>query len=360
MEPSSSRSHFFIPSCDPRKESGVEQRFRLAAGGGAGARCGCSDQGLEPQCHGLLLSQFSDIIRTWKGVARLLRHPLPGPLHFAQPFPELSAWLDAHPEYELLNKSGLPAHITLNGSPTSYPLFDHGQAAMRAQWLADVTTQVDSGDFDGVFADRAHNLTNWGPEAQLSPAQKSAWQTGHKALLAAAEAAMASVNGTALENNRIAPGVQAAMLEDFGASDACIQALRAAADAGTLVEAHAGDLPGGSDQGCVSITNSLAAFLIGAGRRAYYACSKSWTTNPAWPDAPDAWLDPRSEYDKPLGLPSGPAVLAGGLWARNFSAGVSVTFDVTMGTGRIVWSDGTVQQGEGPADTQASCAWLTD
>ena len=278
----------------------------------------------------------------------------------AQPFPALAAWLVAHDTYELQNSSLLPARITLGGSLAAYPLFDQGQAPMRERWLDDVVAQVGTGLFDGVFADRAHNLTNWGPEARLSPAQSSAWQAGHRALLAAAEAAMAAVNGTALENNRLASGVQAAMFEDFGASDACIRALQAAADADTLVEAHAGDLPGGSDQGCVGITNSLAAFLVGAGRKAYYGCSKSWATNPAWPAVPDSWLDPRPEYTRPLGLPEGPAALSGSLWTRNFSAGVAVFFDAAAGTGRIVWADGTVQQGSGPADTKASCAWLTN
>ena len=231
---------------------------------------------------------------------------------------------------------------------------------MRDKWINDITSQVDSGAFDGVFADRSHNLTNWGPEAVLSPLQRDTWQAGHHALLASATAAMVARNATFLENNRIAGGVQqAAMIEDFGASEQCILALQAADAAGILVEAHAGDLPGGSDQACVGITNSLSAFLIGAGKNAYFGCSASWTTNPAWPAVPDSWLDQRPEYGKPLGLPTGPPVRAGTVWSRTFTSGVAVEFDTSTNTGRITWADGTVQQGSGPADTRGSCIWQT-
>jgi hypothetical protein len=280
------------------------------------------------------------------------------------PFPALASWLEAHPQFELRNASGQPAVMTLGGQATALHLFDQGAAEMRAQWSGDVLAQVDSGDFDGCFADRSHNLTNWGPEARLSPAQATAWQAGHHALLDNVTVALAARNATLLQNNRLAAGVQAAMIEDFGASEACITALQAADALGILVEAHAGDLPGGTDAHCAGgVTNSLAAFLIGAGRRAYYGCSPSWTTDPRWPAVPDAWLDPRPEYSRPLGLPTGPGVRSGsGVWARNFSAGVTVTFDVAHGTGRIVWSDGTVQQGGGPPDPPkpGACAWQTE
>jgi hypothetical protein len=277
------------------------------------------------------------------------------------PFPALASWLDSHPQYQLLNKSGLPAHMTLHGQTQPLLLFDQGQPEMRSQWLSDVTYQVDSGLFDGAFADRSHNLTNWGPEAVLSASQTASWQTGHHALLNNVSAALVSRNATLLQNNRIAPGVRAAMIEDFGASEACIVALQNADSLGVLIEAHAGDLPGGTDDYCTQITNSLSAFLIGAGLRSFYGCSESWTTSPAWPDAPDSWLDPRPEYSRPLGLPLGQGSLVGGVWARNFSAGVSVTFDPRSNHGRIVWGDGTVQQGGGPQDPPkpGSCAWQT-
>lgn len=275
------------------------------------------------------------------------------------PFPSLALWLEANMEYALKNESGLPAQIRLSGEVTQLLLFDQGQAAMRSTWLADVQSQVDSGFFDGVFADRSHNFTNWGPEAKLSPSQQATWQTGHHELLASATQAMSAVNATFLENNRIAPGVRAAMIEDFGASEACIRVLQEADAEGVLVEAHAGDLEGGSDQYCANVTNSLAAFLIGAGERAYYACATAWTTNPSWPAVPDQWLDSRSEYARPLGKPTGPATKRGNVWERVFASGVAVAFDAVTNAGRITWSDGTLQQGVGPADQQGSCIWQT-
>ena len=130
-----------------------------------------------------------------------------------------------------------------------------------------------------------------------------------------------------------------------------------------VVEVHAGDLRDGSDNFCADgMTNSLAAFLIGAGSFHYYHCSgggvTTWSSNPHWPDAPDQWLDWRDEYDKALGKPlSDGEKRSNGIWFREFESGTKVTFDSTLGAGRIEWADGTIQQGESNGPSKGGCAW---
>ena len=73
------------------------------------------------------------------------------------------------------------------------------------------------------------------------------------------------------------------MIEDFVGSETCVTKLQTIAGRGFTVQAHAGDLPksaewGGEGKGnqCVDgDTNSMAAFLIGAGDFSYYHCSCS-------------------------------------------------------------------------------------
>ena len=69
------------------------------------------------------------------------------------------------------------------------------------------------------------------------------------------------------------------MIEDFAATEACIVALQQFATAGLRVEVHAGYFEDGTDAFCAGPPiNSLAAFLIGAGEGAYFACAPGWTT----------------------------------------------------------------------------------
>ncbi len=89
-------------------------------------------------------------------------------------------------------------------------------------------------------------------------------------------------------------------------------------------EAHA--------SGCKKgITDTLAAFLIGANKYSYYACSTGWI----WPDDWNVWWP---EYDKPLGEPLGPAVKKDGVYTRSFKSGTNVTFDTSNNTGTIIWA----------------------
>ncbi len=227
--------------------------------------------------------------------------------------------------------------------------------------------------YDGCFLDRAPGCfpgggggapspsCGFGGEAAMTPAQLAAFSAGHAAQLAGLTAALAARSKLAVWNNNLNDTAGALMLEDFGANETCVLALRAAAAAALVVEAHAGDPASGSDAHCARTTNALSAFLVGAGERAYFACSNGqWASNPAWPAASDPWLDARPEYGRPLGEPLGDAARdAAGVWSRAFATGTRVWFDSASGAGRIEWADGTVDQGAGaPEAGPPACKWL--
>lgn len=86
-------------------------------------------------------------------------------------------------------------------------------------------------------------------------------------------------------------------------TDKCVRRLQTIASRGLAIEAHVGDLPksakwGGVGKGNQCIdgdTNSLAAFLIGAGKYSYYHCSYD----------PETWVRPEglTTLSPPLPLP---------------------------------------------------------
>ena len=80
------------------------------------------------------------------------------------------------------------------------------------------------------------------------------------------------------------------MLQYFHAEEQYIKQLLSFSERGILVEARSSS--------CDEITDTLAAFLIGANRYSYYACSNGWQ----WPDNWDHWYP---AYDKALGEPMG-------------------------------------------------------
>jgi hypothetical protein len=229
------------------------------------------------------------------------------------------------------------------------------------------TTLPENGGCDGCYLDRA-TTQSWPTGNAYNTANSSAFMQGHEAQIYNTNADLLTSTQTfALFNNpgpmdnpgEMRPDGAAAMLEEFTASEQYILRLQAAAKSGFLIEAHAGNRQGGSDNYCESITNSLAAFLVGMGEQAYYHCSSGktasgaagkWSTDPRWPNAPDEWLDERPEYNRPLGKPlSDGEKGADGVWRRYFSSGTNVSFtslaNGTAGNGTIAWADGHTQHG---------------
>eukprot|EP00041_Stephanoeca_diplocostata_P028511 m.810540 g.810540 ORF g.810540 m.810540 type:complete len:401 (+) comp23388_c0_seq8:283-1485(+) len=227
---------------------------------------------------------------------------------------------------------------------------------------------------DGCYLDKANDMSqvSSGPAGKMSPAQVRAFRTGHMELLDSTNAALTQLKKFALFNNpNISRPGTALMLEDFGAAEQCIVHLQTAVRNGFLVEAHAGDSPDGSDNFCADgMTNSLAAFLIGAGDYSYYHCSSGmyrngaskWSSAPTWPEDRDEWLDWSPEFDRPLGAPRGEGVKdADGIWRRSFASGTVVLFDAVQQNGTIAWGDGVVQRGWPNATSAAAghspCTW---
>ena len=129
-------------------------------------------------------------------------------------------------------------------------------------------------------------------------------------------------------------------------------------------------------------TNSMAAFLVGAGKYAYYHCSytnghggTAWGSASAWPSVPDSWLDWLPEYNYPLGEPTGSATSEPSrsnvtgllpnahIWRRTFQSGTTVEFDGGSGQGTIKWAHGPTQVGlaysasVARAVAAAGCKW---
>ena len=109
----------------------------------------------------------------------------------------------------------------------------------------------------------------------------------------------------------------------------------AGAQQGYLVQAHVGvNTDVSTTCGCACMTDTLAAFLIGAGENCYYG-SGLWIS-PSLPDVQQRWCPPL--FEKPLGAPLADATKDGsGVWHRAFKSGTKVQFDTKSNKGTIAW-----------------------
>ena len=205
--------------------------------------------------------------------------------------------------------------------------FDFAQSAVRDFWASECVNMTRTGVVDGCFSDRSV-----GGNCEKTPE----FAAGH--LRVHQELQRALGNGVLIANAGFdMPGVSGTQIEGFKADEASIKTLQQCVANGKITEAHAGYGADGADDHCGNITNSLAAFLIGAGPRSYYACSRGWKVQ----EDPigSVW---HPEYEKPLGSPAGPAVKdADGVYTRRFESAKGttlVTFDTRHNTGRIEWA----------------------
>ncbi|XP_062514276.1 uncharacterized protein LOC134189897 isoform X2 [Corticium candelabrum] len=238
-----------------------------------------------------------------------------------------------HPDWWLKNASGDPVHIPGDGSfkqpKEGMLVFDFSQEEVRNFWLSDCINATKTGSIEGCFADRAGEDSF--KKNSLTKDKEEAYSKGHVQVLQDLQRALG--DNVLIANNDLVPGVGATMIEGFGADENSIKHLQESSKQGKLVQAHAGYHPDGQDNHCKNITNSLAAFLIGAGNYSYYGCSRGWSVSPSNMD----WLVWHPEYDKPLGKPMGPATKQGDVYTRHFAAGTVVTFDVKTNQGNITW-----------------------
>lgn len=228
---------------------------------------------------------------------------------------------------------------------------------------------------DGCFIDRSNNMTqlNMSAHGAMSPADSLRFEQAHLATLTELNAKLLAAGKFAISNNEgsLKLGTTTMMIEDFAASGHCVETLLEAVRNNLTVQAHAGNY---ADEGPMDgiatkpgnncnhgITNSLAAYLVAAGRYTYYHCATGWQSNPMWPEESDDWLAWRPEYDHPLGDPLGDAIKAGDVYTRTFKSGTRVLFDGRRGNGTILWGDGTQQAGRpwNPPAANSGCKWQT-
>jgi hypothetical protein len=87
---------------------------------------------------------------------------------------------------------------------------------------------------------------------------------------------------------------------------------------------------------------TLATFLVGAGKYAYYGRGGGWGGNGE--KACASWLERPEEFDKPLGEPLGVAAeVKPGVFTRHFASGTKVYADTSKGGGHCIWwGDGSI------------------
>ena len=108
-------------------------------------------------------------------------------------------------------------------------------------------------------------------------------------------------------------------MADRSTIDQDILALQQAGEAGTLALVH-----GGEPCDSAALTLSLSAFLIGAGSRAYFACTDGWQIDQGWNSTQRA-----AEYDQPLGPPVGSATRIVGSQAMAVVCGLCTCLSLT-------------------------------
>eukprot|EP00756_Hemistasia_phaeocysticola_P057914 Hpha_TRINITY_DN34523_c0_g1::TRINITY_DN34523_c0_g1_i1::g.96465::m.96465 len=267
------------------------------------------------------------------------------------PFYNLHTKFLQRPDLWVRDAKGGVCHTNGDGSfpnHTNMLSFDFAQAAARDLWLSECVNMTRTGFVDGCFSDRATG------DPSCTVPNKTAFEEGHVRVHQELQRAIG--NGPLIANHAYdMPGVNAVQIEGFMANEASIETLRQCVANGKITEAHAGYGADGDDDHCSKgITNSLAAFLIGAGSRSYYACSRSWKVQ-VDPVA-EAW---HPEYDKPLGTPLGEAVkdTAAKTYTRVFVSrhgNTTVTFDYAANVGHIQWA-GDPPPGPTPAPSPGGC-----
>jgi hypothetical protein len=266
---------------------------------------------------------------------------------------KLHGMMITNPSWRLKNTSGGDCR-----GPGDNWLYNLTNDEMRAAWVAECVTAAKNG-CTGCFIDQANvaqGIQTWPASSPVA----MAYRIAHLATLTELDAALAPIGGYSIYNHLgvTTYNTSAMMIEDFAGTEKCITTLQTVASRGLTVQAHAGNFPEGNTPAGTCVhgdTNSLAAFLIGAGNYSYYHCGWGHART-GWPSVPDPALDWLPEYDLALGAPLGlakrqPSSVSGAnasLWRRAFASGTHVEFDGGNGKGAIHWASGLVQEPGGP------------
>ena len=260
----------------------------------------------------------------------------------------LHALMEADPSLMLHDAAGKV--IKVGGGHKTSDVFDFSNPAARALFIQECVNATKSGFVDGCFCDRAVDGTPSDSGDDMVPcgtatkkhvkpcklnitgAKAAAYAAGHVQVLTDLQTALGE--GPVIANHAYGPphdnmmvgSVSFAMNEFFSANNASINEMLLSAANGRGVQAH-----GKPTQ------SSLAAFLIGAGYRAYYGMG-------GWAESgqtfQDHWMP---QFDLPLGAPHSDATydVASATWTRTFGKGVKVTFECHGNNGTITgpgWS----------------------
>lgn len=199
---------------------------------------------------------------------------------------KLHALMVANPGWRLKNHTD-GGDLTTIGTAWGYNLT---VPEMRAAWVAECVTATEEG-CTGCFIDQANvaeSVATWPPTSAVNLAYRAA----HLAALSELAEALAPKGKYSIFNHLGVTTYKTTtmMIEDFAATEKCIETLQTIASRGLTVEAHVGALP--AETTCEhGDTNALAAFLIAAGEYSYYHCNPSWGSDPRWPAVADGWLD---------------------------------------------------------------------
>jgi len=285
---------------------------------------------------------------------------------------DLGRAFDAHPAWELRAdaRPGAPLVTTTEEEKDdagalhswTFRAYDFSVPAAAAAWVARAAGAVAAGAVDGVLIDG--NRGGWRSSvlAGASDAHAAAWAAGLNASHRALAAAVAPRGGVLISNYPTDDALAVCgggMVERGGAGADDVRALQAAGRGGCgpargpcLVDFHA---QYAEVAGSATFNATIAAFLAGAERYAYYGKGKGWEGSGEAACA--TWLEWPREFSAPLGAPAGAAAEPEpGVFTRAFATGTHVFANTTKGGGHCVWwSDGTTTGDAATCATRA--AW---
>ena len=196
-------------------------------------------------------------------------------------------------------------------------------------------------------------------QGDYTPSDYREWELGHALMLQAAQK-RAPDGVYVVANNNATRGVRGRQFErwchaDFDGNSIVqnIAELRSELAAGKIALVH-----GGEPCDAASLALSLSAFLMGAARGAYFACTDGWSLHSGW--LPEARAP---EYDRALGAPLGAANVtvraSRHVYERSFASGTRALLVVDgsaagpqRAEGCVFWSGGEVtgDRGSGSGD----------
>ena len=247
-----------------------------------------------------------------------------------------------HPTWRLMNENNKLCASDGGHMLPQYHGFvwDQRQAEVQNYWAslcANLTNRSDS-SLDGCSIDVASNcLTSRDERTKFETGRENAVSLAQK--LAGEDYIVGAVSASP------ALKVQLSQVYKFSASKKSLDWLNEMKEANMIAEAHAQTAVGVKGD---HVNASLAAFLIGAYEKSYFAFSTNPGagyhpfcdgTDPTWCYGM-GWID---EFSKPLGKPLSDAVVSrGGMYyERKFASGTNVTLDLEENSCEILWADGS-------------------